>query len=261
MRVTPGQSGKSCAVSLKNHPPDERRLQSEVIEDRMYIISRSWQFVEAALKAYGPSGIKRYFWNREYSGTKWDFADNTAGDCVYGHLERFGRNGRILDLGCGSGNTANEVAELAYSSYTGVDISEEALAKARARCKRTGRDGKTQFACSDFMSYHPSGEFDVILFRESMYHVPIAKIPEVLDKYGPYLKEDGVFVVRLFAGDRQTSKMKHRPVAMLQVIEDGYDIIEKRQYPEAGSPTVLVFRPKPAAAAAGSAGARQRASA
>ena len=39
----------------------------------------------------------------------------------------------VADLGCGPGNTANELAETAYRNYIGVDISEEALAKAARR--------------------------------------------------------------------------------------------------------------------------------
>ena len=91
----------------------------------MSIAQRTVRFVQSALKSYGPSGIKRVLWNREYSTDKWNFADNTVGDCVYAHLERHAANGSILDLGCGSGNTANELAVDAYQNYVGVDISEK----------------------------------------------------------------------------------------------------------------------------------------
>src|SRR5271154_4700907 len=138
----------------------------------MYILDRSYRFVESFLKAYGPSNLKKFFWDKEYSEEKWAFAYNTVGDCVYRHLERHVANGSILDIGCGSGNTATELAP-SYQSYLGVDISEAALAKARKRSEEIGRQDKNRFVCGDFLTYIPTGRYDVILFRESMYHVPL----------------------------------------------------------------------------------------
>jgi SAM-dependent methyltransferase len=211
----------------------------------MYIVNRSVSFVQSFLKAYGPPNIKRFFWDKEYSGNKWDFADNTVGDCVYSHLEKHARNGSILDIGCGSGNTATEMDGTAYRTYVGVDISETALAKAARRSKETGRQDKNRFECADFLDYVPTGQFDVILFRESMYHVPLSKIKSTLERYSAYLKDDGVFIVRLFASSRDAeSKEKHRPVAMLGIMQAEFEVVEKRQYAERGRPTVIVFRPK-----------------
>jgi 2-polyprenyl-3-methyl-5-hydroxy-6-metoxy-1,4-benzoquinol methylase len=215
----------------------------------MYIVDRSLQFVRGALLSYGPRALRRRVWDAEYRNEKWKFAYNTVGDCVYGHLEKFARKGSILDLGCGSGNTATEMADSSYERYVGVDISEAALEKARRRSAEIGRQNKNTFACSDFLAYQPQGKFDVILFRESMYHVPMTKIKVVLDYYAPYLKEDGVFIVRLFTGSRENTEQKHRPTAMMGIIEDEFDVVENARYTTAGLPQVIVFRPKAMVAA------------
>ena len=166
----------------------------------------------AALKSYGPSGLKKILWDKEFSGTKWDFIDNTLGDCVYPNLEKYAKNGSILDLGCGPGNTANELAATAYESYIGVDISEAALEKARKRTIESGRANKNVFVQGDFIRHEPNKKFDVILFRESMYHVPMTKIKDTLDHYTKYLKGDGVFIVRMGTSDSESGgKDKHRP--------------------------------------------------
>jgi 2-polyprenyl-3-methyl-5-hydroxy-6-metoxy-1,4-benzoquinol methylase len=209
----------------------------------MYIVDRSVRFVRGFLMAYGPSNLKRRFWDQEYSGHKWDFADNTVGDCVYGHLEKHAAAGSVLDIGCGSGNTATEMAD-SYKSYVGVDISEAALAKAAKRSKECGRQDKNRFECGDFLTYVPSQQYDVILFRESLYHVPMGKVKATLERYSMYLKEGGVLIVRLYASDRQTNVSKYRPTAMLGIIEAEFDVMEKGQYEGIGTPTVIVFRPK-----------------
>jgi 2-polyprenyl-3-methyl-5-hydroxy-6-metoxy-1,4-benzoquinol methylase len=212
----------------------------------MYIVDRSLRFVRGFLLSYGPTTIKRRFWDKEYTEEKWSFAYNTVGDCVYPHLEKYSANGSILDIGCGSGNTATEMAETSYRSYLGVDISEAALAKARKRSAACGRQDKNQFESGDFLTYVPSGQYDVILFRESMYHVPVTRVKATLDRYSVYLKDGGVFVVRLFAssGDRPDGKDKQRPAAMLSIMEAEFNVLEKCRYEELGRPTVMVFRPK-----------------
>jgi SAM-dependent methyltransferase len=211
----------------------------------MYIVDRTARFVRGFLLSYGPSNIKKRFWDKEYSEEKWAFAYNTVGDCVYAHLQGYTMDGSILDIGCGSGNTATEMADT-YRSYLGVDISEAALTKARRRSQECGRGEKNRFECGDFLTYVPTGQYDVILFRESMYHVPLGKVKAILDRYSVYLKEGGVFVVRLFAssGDRPDGKDKQRPAAMLGIMEAEFDVLEKCRYEEPGRPTVIVFRPK-----------------
>src|SRR5579863_1096594 len=198
----------------------------------MYIVDRTARFVRGFLLSYGPTNIKRRFWDKEYSEEKWSFAYNTVGDCVYSHLEKHAAGGSILDIGCGSGNTATEMSEKCYQSYLGVDISEAALAKARRRSRECGRQDKNRFECGDFLTYTPTGKYDVILFRESMYHVPLGKVKATLDRFSPYLKDGGVFVVRLFvsSGDSPDSKDKYRPAAMLNIMETEFDVVEKGRY-------------------------------
>lgn len=206
----------------------------------MYIVDRTLRFSRGFLLSYGPTPIKKFFWNREFSNGQWNFLDDTAGDCVYSHLERFSANRSILDLGCGPGNTANELAPV-YQHYVGMDISEEALAKARRRTEQNGRSHKNRFERGDFLSYVPSQKFDVILFREAIYHVPLGRVKKTLDRFSEYLADGGVFIVRLYVLEK--GKAKHRPSAMIGIIEREFDVLERSDYSESGS-TVIVFRPK-----------------
>jgi 2-polyprenyl-3-methyl-5-hydroxy-6-metoxy-1,4-benzoquinol methylase len=209
----------------------------------MYILQRSLRFVRGALLSYGPSSVKKLFWDKEFSSGKWNFIDNTAGDCVYAHLEKHTKNGKILDLGCGPGNTANELAETAYRTYVGVDISEAALAKARRRTEENGRASKNRFEQGDFLSYVPSQQFEVILFREAMYHVPLGEVRAVLNRYSQYLSDTGVFIVRMRLIDLENGKSKYRPMAMMDIMERDFNVVEKSHYTDSGG-TVIVFRPK-----------------
>ncbi len=209
----------------------------------MQFVNRAVTFARGALLSYGPSGIKKRIWDKEFSGTKWDFIDATSGDCVYPFLEKYANKGNILDLGCGPGNTANELAANVYEHYIGVDISEAALAKAVKRSGENGRIDKNSFVNSDFMSFEPTKEFDIILFRESMYHVPYGQVLPILRKYSEHLKQTGVFIVRLYTGDLQSGVLKRRVNSKLDLIKREFRVLEAGQFDSPGLPNVLGFRP------------------
>ena len=200
--------------------------------------------MRSGLMAYGPSGVKRFLWDREYAADKWHFAYHSDGDCVYRHLEKHAAGGSILDLGCGMGNTATELALNAYRDYTGVDISEECLKKAEARTQQCARSAKNRFVRGDFLSYVPPQLYNVILFRESMYHVPPGRIKSVLDHYTKYLKAGGVFIVRMgtLGPDGQPVP---RPRMMLDIIRSEFNVVEDCEHQSFGA-TVIVFRSKSA---------------
>ena len=211
----------------------------------MYIVRRTLTFVQGFLTSYGPSSIKKKLWDRDLSSGKWDFIDDTAGDCVYPFLEKYANHGNILDLGCGPGNTANELTSDAYKTYIGVDISAAALEKAVRRTKENGRADKNSFVVSDFLGYAPTQDFDIILFRESLYHVPYGQVKPILDKYSKHLKTGGVFIVRLYAGDERPGVIKPRVIRKMDLIKNNFDIVEYRRFDTPALPTVLVFRPRP----------------
>jgi SAM-dependent methyltransferase len=208
----------------------------------MHITQRTLTIMRGVIKRYGPSKIKMLLWDQEFSEGHWDFIDNTVGDCVYPYLEKHLKNGSLLDLGCGPGNTANELPADTYTTYVGVDISETALTKATKRTEQNGRAGKNSFACSDFLSYKPTQKFDVVLFRESMYHVPLGKVKPILDHFSKCLKDGGVFIVRINTMDGKGGH-RSRLTSTIRVIEANFDIVEKGQY-EGSGPIVIAFRPR-----------------
>jgi SAM-dependent methyltransferase len=187
------------------------------------------------VQAYGTPTAKRRLWNAEFGRGRWRCLDATAGDRVYGYLERYSNQGHILDLGCGSGSTANELEFSAYASYVGVDIADVAIERARIRSEQNGRQAKNRFQQSDIESYVPAGIFDVILFRDSLYYLPRNSIVPTLDRYARYLSRTGVFIVRLADG-----REKYAPI--VDAIERHFVVVERGRFVDPDA-LILVFRP------------------
>lgn len=181
--------------------------------------------------------VKKYFWDKEFASGKWHFIDNTTNDFSYCYLRNYCHSGRILDLGCGPGSTAIELSDDTFSEYVGVDISEVALNKAKRRAQERGLERKLHFANCDMLTFAPPGKFDVILLRESVYHVPTGRLRDLLMRYSAFLTASGVFIVKLLGADRYTSK------ARVRIVESSFEIVEKGKRAQDGS-TVLVFRPR-----------------
>lgn len=191
--------------------------------------------VRGILLARGPQRIKRSLWNAEFAKGRWAQLEQTHGDCVYPCLEQYGREGSILDLGCGSGNTGIELPAGTYRDYTGVDISDVAIDRAAKKAEEDGRSHKNRYIQSEIFSYEPAQQFNVILFRDSIYYVPGSKHKEMLDRYSKFLNRGGVFIVRLWTGNG-----KYRDI--VSFLEGNFEIVEKKVTGPSDT-VVLVFRP------------------
>lgn len=198
----------------------------------MYVTRRAREILRGLIHKYGSEALKKRLWNRDYSRDRYGYGCS-AGDFLYPYLVEHARWGSILDLGCGEGKTENELDQQAYTECVGVDISDVAIARAKAWSERTGRVGKNKFYRSDIVRFVPSQEFDLILFRDSLYYVPLRKIKATLDRYSDFLKEGGCFVVRLVDG------ISCAP--LVEIIEANFSVQLKR-FSEAGA-VVIVFRP------------------
>lgn len=184
------------------------------------------------LKKWGSSARKKAIWDEEFSSGQWDYLECTADDPIYHWLEKYSNNGSILDLGCGSSNTGNELDVSKYCSYTGVDISEKAIQRAVVRSMNNDRRDKNEYFCEDMSSYIPRMCYDVILFRESLFYIPRSQIKGVLGRYADYLKETGVFIVRMCDRNKYDS--------IVRLIEKNHQVLDSVRLGNAD--ILLVFR-------------------
>jgi 2-polyprenyl-6-hydroxyphenyl methylase/3-demethylubiquinone-9 3-methyltransferase len=197
----------------------------------------------ALKQAWGTSAAKKDLWDSEYESGRWDNLYDTAGDFVYGYFEKYARKGRVLDLGCGSGNTSIEMDVDAYGQYTGVDISEVAVRTAADRSASAGgaRAQKNRYLSADTLAYVPDQSYDLILFRESIYYFPFHKIKGILERYAGNLDDGGVLLVTL-VGTKPAGREK-----ILNLIEQTFSIVEKGAIPNSDQTGVVVFRTRPPA--------------
>lgn len=194
----------------------------------MYAVSAirdwHWRKLRRLIQLCGPMGWRRALWNAEYSSGRWDGLTVTQGDPVYAVVERHARGGEILDVGCGSGNTANELDQSCFAGYTGVDISDAALNRATARTVESGRQTRPRYIQSDFLKYIPDRPYQIILFRESVYYASIRSMTRMLRRYARYLAPDGVIVARVDLKTKKSGRVAETIGSRFQVVEKNYSV-------------------------------------
>ena len=98
--------------------------------------------------------------------------------------------GRALDLACGEGQNAIWLASLGWD-VVGVDYSEVATAKARARAVRDGVEA--EFICADLVGYAPDPQaYDLVLVL--YLHIPAEQRRAVLERAAAAIARGGTFV-------------------------------------------------------------------
>lgn len=133
-------------------------------------------------------------WDRDYRAGRWSYLTAPKEQARLAiaalYVQLFG-GGRVLDIGCGSGQLFPLLDARRVSHYTGVDFSAAAI-EATAIA-----DAKARFVVAAAEAFSPpEGErFDAILFNEVVYFLadPLAE----LSRYAGFLAPGGVLIVSI----------------------------------------------------------------
>lgn len=106
----------------------------------------------------------------------------------------------VLDLGCGTGVQLDAVGDTMGGRLVGIDISAEAVARARTRCARFG--ARADIRRADFLDLGAQdlGQFDLIYILGVLYVIPPDVRAHLLELIARCLKPGGVAVVSYYAG-------------------------------------------------------------
>lgn len=100
---------------------------------------------------------------------------------------------RVLDIGCGWGGMALTLAREWGAHVTGVTLSENQLATARARAARAGLEDQTEFRLVDYRAL--TSRFDRIVSVGMLEHVGVPHYSEYFAKVSDLLAPDGVALI------------------------------------------------------------------
>ncbi|MFV5995275.1 methyltransferase [Streptomyces sp. NPDC056231] len=171
-------------------------------------------------------GITRTDWSEHYTGGR---GFRRLGDEEKGLLVEHApapEDGRALDAGCGTGETAVHLASLGYT-VDGVDVAEGALERARA--EHAGVEG-VRWQCLDVehddLADLAEDGYDLVVLRLSIAF--IRDRARVLRRLTARLREGGVLVVITPVVEHTAEERRHIAVDEneLAALTDGFDHVE-----------------------------------
>jgi 2-polyprenyl-3-methyl-5-hydroxy-6-metoxy-1,4-benzoquinol methylase len=202
----------------------------------MQLARRAQNMVRALLQKYGSEAAKKRLWDSEYVTGRWNCLDTTGDQSVHLLVEKYADKGGILDLGCGTGTIGVALNREAYGFYTGLDVSDVAIEKAKQRAQDNGYVDRNEYCRSDILSFEPARKYKVILYGDSIYYIPQGKIPSMLERYSAFLAENGVFIARLF-------EASGKRLEIIDMIETRFHVLESHLDPQTRA-YLVAFRPR-----------------
>jgi SAM-dependent methyltransferase len=152
-------------------------------------------------------------WNREFAEGKWQWLHNLDELAHHGVLAAYisycKPNSRVLDVGCGSG-TLHQQLRGCYATYVGIDYAEPVKLAAQHG------DARSTFIAADMNEFTPEGQFDVIVFNESIYY--LVDLLDGLKRYEGMMAPDALFVVSMHGQPRN--------LALWAQIDSTYQVLD-----------------------------------
>jgi len=99
----------------------------------------------------------------------------------------------VLDIGCGWGGMALQIAKDTGARVKGITLSENQLATAQRRAQVEGLNEKVKFSLQDYR--HEKYKYDRILSVGMFEHVGASHFPEFFSKTYDLLKDSGIFLL------------------------------------------------------------------
>lgn len=102
----------------------------------------------------------------------------------------------VLDVGCGTCNGLPIWMEAGLGSFEGIDIASSAISAARAKYADAPN---VRFTTTSMQDYNSDGRtFDVIVFNESLYYVPMVTMAvDMAQKAAVLLKPGGHLIISM----------------------------------------------------------------
>lgn len=120
---------------------------------------------------------------------------------------------RVLDIGCGIGGPAREIARFADVEIVGINNNEFQVGRARTKTARAGLQDQLKFVKGNFMALEEQfgpNSFDAVYAIEATCHAPTFE--GVYGEVMKVLKPGGIVSIPLDAG--------LRPVRRVRVVHD-----------------------------------------
>jgi len=216
--LTKDKAAHTAAVDEYFKHWDDKPAENETAEDRE---ARKAEYATLTRHYYNlVTDLYEYGW-----GSSFHFCRFNRGEPFYQAIARHEhylahvmglRDGmKVLDVGCGVGGPAREIARFAGVNVTGLNNNDYQIERATKYAETEGLADRLNFVKGDFMQMSfPAESFDAVYAIEATVHAP--SLEGVYSQIFRVLKPGGVFGVYewLMTDEYDDSNLEHRAIRL-----------------------------------------------
>ncbi|KAM0275028.1 hypothetical protein ACHAQH_007634 [Verticillium albo-atrum] len=213
-----GGDAKKAAVDEYFKHWDNQAAKDETPEQRA---ARQAEYATLTRHYYNlATDLYEYGW-----GQSFHFCRFTKGEPFYqaiarhehylAHCINIKRGMKVLDVGCGVGGPAREIAKFTGAHITGLNNNDYQIDRATHYAAKEGLSGQLDFVKGDFMQMSfPDNSFDAIYAIEATVHAPT--LEGIYSEIFRVLKPGGVFGVYewLMTDEYDNDNLEHREIRL-----------------------------------------------
>ncbi|KAI0196410.1 sterol 24-C-methyltransferase [Astrocystis sublimbata] len=213
-----GHDAKAAAVDEYFKHWDNKAAEVETEETRA---ARNAEYATLTRQYYNlATDLYEYGW-----GQSFHFCRYSIGESFYQAIARhehylahqigIKEDMKVLDVGCGVGGPAREIAKFTGAHITGLNNNDYQIQRATHYAHKEGLSKQLAFVKGDFMQMDfPDNSFDAVYAIEATCHAP--KLAGVYSEIHRVLKPGGIFGVYewLMTEDYDNNNIEHRRIRL-----------------------------------------------
>ena len=121
-------------------------------------------------------------WQRFRSSTK-------VNKCIVDFTERLTTDGKVLDIGCGTGYPIAQYLVSRNFKVTGIDISREMINKAKSLKLKNA-----EFINQDILNFSSQTKYDGVIAFDSIWHIAKNKQSAIYRKVSSLMRDKAYFI-------------------------------------------------------------------
>jgi len=154
-------------------------------------------------------------WDAFYHGGKLPWRSSGVGRAARQFLTNSSRSGRLLEVGCGTGDDAKELIDLGFE-YSGIDLSRSAITKAREGLNGT----RVNLVCSDFFSWKPTKRFSVVYEKGVLHGLGGLRRRQLFARrVAAVLNEQGIWITVSGSADKYDPQFPRGAIFLTHLVE------------------------------------------
>ncbi|KAI1658750.1 S-adenosyl-L-methionine-dependent methyltransferase [Daldinia decipiens] len=213
-----GTDAQRAAVDEYFKHWDNKDAKDETEEDRA---KRTAEYATLTRHYYNlATDFYEYGWGQSFHFCRYSLGENfyqaiARHEHYLAHQIGIKEGMKVLDVGCGVGGPAREIAKFTGCHITGLNNNDYQIQRATHYAAKDGLSNQLKFVKGDFMQMDfPDNSFDAVYAIEATVHAP--KLEGVYSEIFRVLKPGGVFGVYewLMTDDYDNNNLEHREIRL-----------------------------------------------